>query len=238
MNVIKFIRKLVAEASTEADGSIAINDVALLKRFTSDPDFPFLVSFPRTGSHWLRMIIELYFERPLLTRTFFNVDSSDYLLFHTHDLDLDIYRDNVIYLYRDPVDTVFSQLMYHQQNITDESRISYWADLYGRHLYKWLCSNDFSSKFTAIRYEMMRDVPHQEFKKVCEHFAMELDAEKLSMVLVDVTKERVNAKTRHDPQVVNMEADYTEKREKFRGKSEAFVWDRMLMGREGLKSLF
>ena len=35
-----------------------------------DITFPFLVSFPRTGSHWLRMLMELYFDKPSLTRSF------------------------------------------------------------------------------------------------------------------------------------------------------------------------
>ena len=38
------------------------------KAYTANLQNPFLISFPRTGSHWLRMLCELYFERPTLVR--------------------------------------------------------------------------------------------------------------------------------------------------------------------------
>src|SRR5690606_25937856 len=84
--------------------------------FIADKEKPFLVSFPRTGSHWLRMILELYFERPLLTRTFYYFDKEDdYLLLHTHDMGLTLLRENIIYIHRNPVDTVYSQINYYNQ---------------------------------------------------------------------------------------------------------------------------
>ena len=73
------------------------------REFAEDPNSPWLVSFPRTGSHWLRMMLERYSARPLLPRSFFDHDSTDYLLNHTHDLDFSCTVRRVIYLYRDPV---------------------------------------------------------------------------------------------------------------------------------------
>jgi hypothetical protein len=52
------------------DGSVSIDDPAVTKSFTDNPDFPYLVSYSRTGSHWLRMIMELYFEKLSLVRVF------------------------------------------------------------------------------------------------------------------------------------------------------------------------
>ncbi len=94
--------------------STTVTDPRILRRFLADLDSPVLVSFPRTGSHWLRMTMELYFERPSLVRVFYYPDRTNYLTLHTHDLPgvlpedigADIERSNVIYLYRDPVDTV------------------------------------------------------------------------------------------------------------------------------------
>ena len=42
----------------------------IVERHIADPEFPYLISFPRTGSHWLRMLMELYFDRPSLTLLF------------------------------------------------------------------------------------------------------------------------------------------------------------------------
>ena len=58
--------------------SIFITDEAIISAFTRDPENTFLVSFPRTGSHWLRMLTELYFERPSLLRVFYYYNRRDY----------------------------------------------------------------------------------------------------------------------------------------------------------------
>ena len=50
--------------------SYGISDQKIWQKYTSNPEFPYLVSFPRTGSHWLRNVMELYFEKPSLTRVF------------------------------------------------------------------------------------------------------------------------------------------------------------------------
>ena len=116
--------------------SIAINNNKIIEKFSANHQNTFLVSFPRTGSHWLRMMMELYFERPSLVRIFYYPERKAYLTLHTHDLNLDVERSNVIYLYRDPVDTIYSQLQYHKEDIYDQERIAFWSDFYGRHLDK------------------------------------------------------------------------------------------------------
>ena len=80
--------------------------------------------------------MELYFERPSLVRAFYYKDNQDFMTYHTHDIDLDVYRKNVIYLYRDPVPTIYSQLNFYQESTRDLSRIEYWSTLYAKHLSK------------------------------------------------------------------------------------------------------
>ncbi len=235
---LDFVKKLITEAANDADGSVAVTDPEVLKKFTDDPAFPFLVSFPRTGSHWLRMIIELYFARPLLTRTFYFPEKKDYLLLHTHDMELNVERENVIYLYRDPVDTVFSQLMYYREDISGRERVIHWADLYGRHLTRWLHGNGFTKKLTVLKYERLKDDPASEFKKITDHFGVEFSAEKLKAALESSTKEKLKEKTTHDPQVVNLKDDYAAKRKRFRSESEGLVWETVLSGRDYLKRDF
>jgi hypothetical protein len=235
---VEFIKRLISEEAPDNDGSVAVTDPETIGGFVSDPSFPFLVSFPRTGSHWLRMLMELYFERPLLTRTFYMRDRRDYLLLHTHDLGLDVEREDVIYLYRDPVDTVFSQLMYHGEKTGDARRIKRWADLYGRHLDKWLHNAAFVRHKTVIRYESLRCDPEREFEKVVAHFSAPLDEARLASALKEATRERVREKTTHDPRVVSSREGYGELRERFRAEHSALVWETLLVGRERLKDDF
>jgi len=54
---------------------VHVTDPKILDHFLKNADFPWLISFPRTGSHWLRMIMELYFEKPSLRRVFFYPDA-------------------------------------------------------------------------------------------------------------------------------------------------------------------
>jgi hypothetical protein len=119
LNVLNYLKIIKATPFRSSCNPSTIADQVVLRKHLEDPEFPFLVSFPRTGSHWLRMLLELYFERPLLTRTFFFPEKDNYLLLHTHDLELDVKRHNVMYIYRDPVDTIYSQIKYHKEDSKD-----------------------------------------------------------------------------------------------------------------------
>jgi hypothetical protein len=206
-------------------GSIQVNDKKTIEKFTSNPDFPFLISFPRTGSHWLRMIMELYFQKPSLVRIFYYKDAVDFTCYHRHDEDLSIQRQNVIYLYRCPVETIYSQLNYYQEDIYDRKRIMYWADLYGRHLAKWLLQEEFTTRKTVITYEGMKKHMEGEFKKICDHFSVIFNRERLQPALTMVTKTEVKRKTVHDRQVINMSHRYKVEKKKFGKDQSAFIMD-------------
>lgn len=143
----------------------------------SDSGFPYLISFPRTGSHWLRMIMELYFEKPSLVRAFYYKNATSFTCYHRHDEKLEIQRKNVIYLYRNPVDTIYSQMNYYKEHIEDTYRIKYWANLYGRHLKKWLIDEAFTNKKTVLTYDGLKSNMEQEFVKICSHFKANLHIE-------------------------------------------------------------
>jgi hypothetical protein len=218
--------------------SVAIKDNDVIESFRADLDNTFLVSFPRTGSHWLRMLMELYFERPSLVRVFYYPERIDYLTLHTHDLDLDVERSHVIYLYRDPVDTVYSQLQYHQEDVNDRERIGHWADLYGRQLDKWLHQETFTKRKTVLRYEGLKRDIIEEFRKVCKHFDTTLDVERIKVAADRVSKERVKEKTRHDPRVMNLTQTYEEQRRQFHAEHGQFGWQVVFNGREHLRRYF
>lgn len=216
----------------------AISDPKRIAAFDANPDNTYLVSFPRTGSHWLRMLCELYFERPSLVRAFYYPEKNDYLMLHTHDMDLDVSRTHVIYLYREPVATIYSQLNYHQESIEDRERIRHWADLYGRHLDKWLHQERFTTHKTIMTYTGMKSDLAQEFAKVTTHFGVGLDADRLAEIAERVSKDEVKKKTQHDPQVVQLKSGYADLREQFRAEQGDFVWEVLLDGRAHLQQDF
>ena len=212
-------------------GESWLADKKVVRAFVANPEHTFIVSFPRTGSHWLRMLMELYFERPSLRRVFYYPERTDYLAYHTHDLDLDVERWDVIYLYRDPVNTVFSQLAYQEEPLDDAERIAYWADLYGQHLDKWLHKERFARHKTILTYAGLRDNLPGEFAKVTAHFSQTLDAHKLEQAAAQVSKAEVKRKTEHDPHVIQLQQQYAEQRQRFRETQSEAVWAALRMGR-------
>jgi len=214
---IDLFKKIVSRV-LNPDGSVSVDDPEDIKAFTDNPDFPYLVSFSRTGSHWLRMIMELYFEKPSLVRAFYFKDASDFTCYHTHDMDLELKRENVIYLYRNPVETVYSQLCYYKENPDDQARRQHWTNLYARHLSKWLVHDDFTRKKTIITYEGMKSNMHGEIEKICKHIGKDFDPVRLDSVLAKVSKDELKKKTQHDQQVVNLTSEYQINRAAFADK--------------------
>lgn len=198
------------------ESSAQITDNALISKYAEDPHFPFLVSFPRTGSHWLRMLMELYFEQPSLVRAFYYKKAKSYLCFHTHDMDLDVSRKNVIYLYRNPVATIYSQMCYAKEDLDSIQNIEKWSELYGKHLCKWLLLESDSKTKTIIRYENLQTDLVSEFQKITSHFFQKLDKDRLKEIARKVTKDSVRKRTSHDKQVINISSDYEERREIFK----------------------
>ncbi len=216
-----------------------ITDLEVIASSISNPDFPWFISFPRTGSHWIRMIMELYFEKPSLVQVFYYKDSKEFTCFHRHDVGLSICGvRNVLYLYRDPVDTVYSQLKYDRDNVEDENKIRHWTVLYGRHLSKWIFEETFTVKKTVITYEEMHKDMHETFKKICEHFNMPFDPEKLDIVLKNVSKEKLKRRIKTNIPVVQLSPEYEKGKHVFRGKYSSFIYKLINEQNPSLGSLF
>ncbi len=226
--VFKSAKKQESVAESDQAGSVAITDESQIRRFTDNPDFPFLVSFPRTGSHWLRMLMELYFEKPSLVRAFFHRKPTDFSCYHWHDEDLALERRNVLYLYRHPVPTIFSQLNYYKEDINNAARIEHWAALYGQHLRKWLLVETFTARKTVVTYEGLKSDLSASFKQICDHFDVPFHEEKLVQACALVTKENLKEKTQHDQQVVNLTQSYAEQRQAFESRHRRLVLETVL----------
>jgi regulator of replication initiation timing len=231
--------KRVVNRILNKENKINVDDQALISSFISKPDFPWLISFPRAGSHWLRMIMELYFEKPSLTRFFYYENATDFTCYHRHDVDLSIEGcKSVIYLYRNPPDTVYSQLRYHRENIRSMTRVKYWAQLYGKHVSKWLFDETFTTRKTVVTYESMKSDMHAAFKNVCDHFDCQLDHEKLDSAVQQVSKEKLKEKSKDDPQVINLTPAYEKKRKLFKEGFSSVIYDTVYAQNEKLRDVF
>ena len=147
--------------------------------------YPLFISFPRTGAHWINAVMELYFDRPRLPSiraTFLNPTRDDWMWFHDHDTiaydKLYVENQEALYLYRDPIDTVYSYIIYQfndGKSITsiDSKRlddlVSACTQHYKNHLHKWLSAK------TVVRYENFKSDRVTEFKKICNHFGAEFN---------------------------------------------------------------
>jgi hypothetical protein len=199
-----------------------------------DPNVPWLISYPRTGSHWLRMMLELYTGRPLLRRTFFHPDAGPPLLIHEHDRTAeDKYcPTDVLFLYRNPVDTVFSLANYwmcFDLPNQDHGTVRYTND-YMIHLRKWLVTETFTKKKTIVRYEELAP-PGNGVAKALGHFGIEADDGRIAQVAAQITKAAVQSytqdmeKSQFANRVIAPEADYEERKAKFHAERAQLVWD-------------
>jgi len=129
-------------------------------------------------------------------------------------------------------------MQYHGEDLADRERIAYWADLYGRHLDKWLVQETFTTQKTVLTYEGMQRDLAGEFRRLAAHFGETFDAGRLAAASARVTKEEVKRKTRHDEQVVTLRPAYSMTREVFREQHGATVWEALLAGRDHLHDFF
>ncbi|NNC90413.1 MAG: hypothetical protein HKN82_18310 [Akkermansiaceae bacterium] len=214
--------------------AIEIRDRRLVDRFDADHTNPYLVSFPRTGSHWLQMLMERYFKRPSLHLVYYYPERFDYLTRHVSDLDLGVERRNVLYLYRDPVDTIYSQLRYTGEPVDSREHIGAWTRRYAAHLDKWLVTERFTERKTAIRYEGLHSDLPAEFSKICSHFDQPLDEDRLLRVAGEITKWVLKQKAPREARLVDLAEDYAARRRQFRAQHGDWLWTTLLEGRPHL----
>jgi hypothetical protein len=143
---------------------------------------------------------------------------------HDHDNELQLRRKNFIYLYRDPVDTIYSQIKYQKEGINNREIIKKWLDKYIRHLNKYLLQDNFSENKVIIKYERLKTDMNGEFLKITNFFKTRFDERKLDSVASQVNKEKVKAKTSHDTQVVNLSSEYEMIRNNFRHVFSEFIY--------------
>jgi len=212
-------------------GRVAPFDVVI------NPNVVAMVGHYRTGTHWLCVLMELYFGHPVAPRTYF-YSERPFLAHCVHDgANLMGPRHQVIYLYRDPVDTVFSQS--HIGNITrriDPTWLRSRARAYACHLARWLTPG-YVPHLVVIRYECMR----ADFHRICLLFNQEVDDNRLDQVFAQATKTVVasgpSAKLAHN-WIARRDPEYVQLRVRFRERYASLIWDAVLDGQGWLQSYF
>lgn len=183
---------------------------------TLDPSFPTLISFPRAGSHWLRIILEVYSDQPLLNRSFFTHFNRKFLLIHSHDLQLIESRKKVIYLHREPVNLIFSLISYYQQDLKKEYFTIFWLQQYLAHLSHWIFLEEYSEAKTVLSYEDLTSAPLTTIRPVLNFLNLPWDQEKLNQTITKIDKAKVAQKTKHDQKVINDSNGYPLAREEYK----------------------
>jgi len=166
-----------------------------------------LVSYPRTGSHWFRVIMEQYLSRPCLPDSFFNTDLNNPWAYHLHDRIVGFgdegYTNNfdkVIYLYRNPVDTIYSMMRYEKNDDWKQ-----FVTEYKTHLQRWLHNHDDCKNYIAVKYEDIQKDYGKVFKCVLDYMDEEYNKDLLDVCYNKTTHELVKSLTSHDDQIVNQD---------------------------------
>ena len=172
----------------------------------------FIVSFPRSGSHWIRISLESYLGGKSPLSNFFNMMSVSLEQYQhmdlskdfkgTHDLDLLFENSFVLYIYRNPIDTIFSQLMYCEIDLNNLQKIDELTYLWIRHINKWIFDENFTKKKEIIQYEKLQNSFELEFAKVIDYFSIARDSKKMVFIKDSITKQRI-AQIVHDKKLFN-----------------------------------
>ena len=201
-----------------------------------DPTIPRLVSYPRTGSHWVRLVLEQYLNKYCLPTSFF--DNTDYWGYHLHDRivgrgDEGITSDfdKVIYLYRDPVDTIFSILNYENLDFSNAKNVQKLSSEYFIHLHRWLFNNSDIKNIIFVKYEQIKNKPVESFTDILKFLDYEIDESKLSTIFDSTTIKITNSKTGLNKNIINNDhftGKYNIKKEKFQQGFAALIREEFL----------
>lgn len=204
---------------------------------------PLFVSYPRTGSHWINGVMELYFDRPRLREertTLFDKTRTDWMWFHDHDIDLKLKHPQVLYLYREPIATIFSNLNYYARMAdsplferspleAEEKTVGGYCDEYREHLRKWLLSADKAE--TSISYDRLRHDWPEEFPKICAFFHQPFDVERASKAFAAVTPNALASRTVNPAAIGQhlLSRSYEGDRHEFTKRWKSFVCPRVIV---------
>lgn len=198
-----------------------------------DRTLPQLVSYPRTGSHWVRLVLEQYLDEYCRPTTFFDCDN--YWGYHLHDRivgqgveGITGNFDKVIYLYRNPVDTIFSQLTYEGMDWEDTDNVEQIVEEYFNHLDRWLFNNEDIKDIIFVKYEELKSDTVSTFSKILTFLNRKVDKSKLSKICEETSIKQTKEKTTFDQNIVNTDhfnGNYEVNKKKFYKKYKNIILD-------------
>jgi hypothetical protein len=194
---------------------------------------PYYVGVSRSGSHWIRLVLEGYLGGKSPISNFIACkDDINVLMNHledfkgTHDLTLDFQSDYVIYLYRNPIDCIFSNLKYDGTDLGNRNAVDYYLDIWIRHIQKWYYDEKFTKRKVILCYEKLQDDFVSEFSKILSFLNMDIDEDKIIKAKEIYTKGKIREIV-HDKKVINNESDYEIQRNKFVELHGKYIYDRL-----------
>jgi hypothetical protein len=221
------------------------NDKVVVDYLENNPYVPYFISYPRTGSHWIRYVMEKYFKKPSLVVIYEYVNSKEFTSYHTHDFNGDddtsvgdIKKENVIYLYRDPVDTIYSMIKYKNMVLSNEETIKINVECYRNHLTKWLIDDNFTKNKLIIKYENFKNNFSLEFKKICDYYKVDFDSSKLNDIIEGLDKTKIKKESTNQYSKIDNTRTYDIDRSNFKENYTDLINDIMFNNNLQLKKFF
>lgn len=168
-----------------------IVDERMRQDYLADQNHPVLVSFPRTGSHWVRLLVEEATGSPTLPRPLV-ASGTDYVLTHHHDPGLRLKHRTVVYLYRRDVSaTVFSLLALTHGRVVDTSRMDKYAREYAMHMRRWLLSGPIARRKMVMVYEKLAHHTARWLRRLLRFLGRKVPPGAVDAAVLAATKERM-----------------------------------------------
>jgi len=193
----------------------------------------YYVGVSRSGSHWLRIVLEEYMQGKSPVSNFIACkDDINVLMSHlndfkgTHDMALDFVADNVIYLYRNPIDCIFSNLKYDQTTIDNKESIENYLNIWIKHIQKWVFDEKFTKRKVILSYENLKKDFVKEFSKLLVYLNLEVDEKRIISAKETYTKNKIREIV-HDKKVINNESDYELQRDRFVDLFGKYIYDKL-----------
>lgn len=203
----------------------------------------YVVSYPRSGSHWLNLAMELYFgvqrRIDISGHRLHLVEEGTPLWTHTHCVRAD--GKDVIYLHRDPVDAIHGHMALVMQNTYQGSigRMQRWVfdgmiETFAKTNNATHCKH-LNAAHTVIAFDDLKEHPDRVAWKICSHFHVDCDAGRFADCLSRITVGRLAMQSMAAERGRNfkpfMLSDaYRESREQFRAEWQDRIYEISLTG--------
>jgi hypothetical protein len=198
-----------------------------------DNSIPYYVGVSRSGSHWIRLVLEGYMGGKSPLSNFIACKDDINILLNrlndfkgTHDMQLDFKAENVIYLYRNPIDCIFSNLKYDGTDLLNRNAVDYYLDIWIRHIQKWYYDEQLTKNKVILCFEKLQEDFVSEFSKILSFLNLEIDVDKIIKAKDIYTKGKIREIV-HDKKVINNESDYEIQRDKFIELHGKYIYEKL-----------